>query len=289
MTQSGYILRRIAKAFGIQRKTKRLNDIAFEMHLLRDAEAHLGSLVWQHVEPVGRLNKEYWELRKLSIRHDELQQRGAQHRDNLRQMEGERSQRMRSRGSRNPSEMDQQRDQILRDLESLSKERDQVIKEAHKIRKLFDGSTTQLEVVRMEKGEDSPEIAQIMMKRGELKEQYSALKEKSAELKERIRQGDEQLGRFDAEKHNLSEERRMITQEASMDFKNANEELSQLRSEMREIDGKMHELHSKIGRYVCRHVIDDPACAGAIQSQRKLVAVMGALNRSIEFNKKLGA
>ena len=41
MTPTAYYAARIARAFGLHRKNKRLSDASVEMHLLRDAEMHL--------------------------------------------------------------------------------------------------------------------------------------------------------------------------------------------------------------------------------------------------------
>ena len=65
MTPSRYIVARVAQAFGYIRRAQRMADAASEMHLLREAEAQLGSMIWANVENIEELSVEYWNLRKL--------------------------------------------------------------------------------------------------------------------------------------------------------------------------------------------------------------------------------
>ena len=62
MTPSKFFVARVAQAFGIQRKNRRMSDAATEMHLLRDAETVLGAAVWERVELIEELSVEYWNL-----------------------------------------------------------------------------------------------------------------------------------------------------------------------------------------------------------------------------------
>ena len=70
MTSSRYYIARVAQAFGYFRKNQRMADAASEMHLLREAEAQLGSAIWEKVENIEELSVEYWNLRKLIKERD---------------------------------------------------------------------------------------------------------------------------------------------------------------------------------------------------------------------------
>src|SRR6476620_10070216 len=72
MTPTRFFVARVAQAFGIHRKTKRMSDAANEMHLLRDAETVLGAAVWERVEKIEELSVEYWNLRRLVKEREEI-------------------------------------------------------------------------------------------------------------------------------------------------------------------------------------------------------------------------
>src|SRR5690606_27932565 len=72
MTQSRFYLARIAQAFGVQRRQRRMAEAAAEMHLLREAEQVLGLALWERVEAIEALGVEYWNLRKLHKEREDL-------------------------------------------------------------------------------------------------------------------------------------------------------------------------------------------------------------------------
>ena len=65
MTSTRYMAARFAQAFGYFRRSQRMADAASETHLLREAEAYLGAMIWENVEKIEALSVEYWNLRKL--------------------------------------------------------------------------------------------------------------------------------------------------------------------------------------------------------------------------------
>ena len=66
MTQTRYLLWRLAQTFGIAMRQRHATNAAAEMHLLREAEEVLGRLAWEDAEQIEELSVEYWSLRKLS-------------------------------------------------------------------------------------------------------------------------------------------------------------------------------------------------------------------------------
>ncbi|RYG29176.1 hypothetical protein EON81_27185, partial [bacterium] len=75
MTSTRYYMARFAQAFGYYRKNQRMGDAASEMHLLREAEAHLGAAVWEKVENIEELSVEYWNLRKFIKERDAVREK----------------------------------------------------------------------------------------------------------------------------------------------------------------------------------------------------------------------
>ncbi|MFT6382553.1 MAG: hypothetical protein ACJAXZ_004055, partial [Akkermansiaceae bacterium] len=64
MTRTRFSIAALLQSFGVIRKTRRLTDSAFEMHLMQDGEELLGSFCWRNLEEIEDLSMEYWNLRR---------------------------------------------------------------------------------------------------------------------------------------------------------------------------------------------------------------------------------
>jgi len=287
MTTPRYILERIARAFGYNRRTQRLSDAASEMHLLREAEAHLGKSIWQHIEPIEALSNEYWSLRKLTREHAELEKRIVECEQRLQQAQHERADLINGTSSDDGGQLVEERDRLLDELEELSKTRESISSEGRNIRRLYDGAKTKLEVLSLEDGTSEEELDKVRGRLEQLKDRFTELKNERDALTERIQQGDRQLDEINAKLATLSEQNREAAAEAFKVINAVNKEVWQLRAESGLLETRMHQLHAEIGRYVSRHAFHDAACRKAAASQRGLVEVMRALRRSIALNHRL--
>ena len=126
MTHTRYILHRIGIALGINRRTQRLTDIASESHLLREAEAHLGKLVWGHLESVEELSAEYWGLRKLTIEHRELHQLIDEKEQELSKLQKEQSGLINKQSESDDPELTSRHDQATQELEGWIQKREKI-------------------------------------------------------------------------------------------------------------------------------------------------------------------
>ncbi|KAB2638370.1 MAG: hypothetical protein DVB25_07920 [Verrucomicrobia bacterium] len=289
MTSTRYFLARFAQAFGIFRRNQRMGDAATEMHLLREAEAHLGMEVWEKVESIERLSIEYWNLRKLIKTRDSLQCQLDASEAQLDATHQDRSDLL------NASPLPQtklydERIAIITRLEDHTRERDQIVTQARDIRRIHDGLKIKIEVLTKETApspERSEQLEQVRVRLAELKLQFIALKDKRSEVGTEIAQGDQQLDQIDLDIEAFKNERRA---QASAIFKiigEANREISLLRAELGALDTRISQMQSEIGRYVSRHSFNDKHCAEAGKSHRRLIEVMRALRRSVALNHRL--
>ena len=118
MTSTRYFIARFAQAFGYFRRSQRLGDAASEMHLLREAEAHLGAAVWENVEGIEALSVEYWNLRKLVKERDLIRDKLATCQTQLEQAHADRAQLLNSTPECHPDRFDQ-RAAVLADLDEF--------------------------------------------------------------------------------------------------------------------------------------------------------------------------
>lgn len=289
MTTTRYLIARFAQAFGFFRKGQRMSDAASEMHLLREAEAFLGSAIWEKVENIEALSVEYWNLRKLIKERDDVRRRLGECQEMLDRAHEERANLLNATPETN-QELIEERSGLLGELEQLAIRRDRIVADAREVRRTYVGLKMKLEVLTNEapSGDSrSEELAQVRARLLELKDRFNVLKQQRVEVGELIEQGDAKLDLVDEKLREQRQQRRVQASEAFQVIGEGNKEISILRAESGVLDTQMRQLYAEIGRYVSRHANHDPACAAAAASHQGLVDVMRALRRSIALNHKL--
>ncbi len=285
MTPTRYFIARFVQAFGYQRKNQRMGDAASEMHLLREAEAELGSLIWQKVENIEDLSVEYWNLRKIVREREEVQKKMAVCNERLQKAHEERAMVL-NETPEAQQDLIAKRTALLNQLEKQTVKRDEIITQARDVRRSYDGLKTKLEVVSQEAANEA-EVAQVKTRLTELKQKFADLKQLRAEIGTAIEQSDEKIG--EVEKL-LSEEKKNLRINASEAFQtigDSNKEMASLRAEEGVLETQMRQLQAEIGRFVSRNYDVNPDCAKAAASHRGLIDVMRAIRRSIALNHRL--
>jgi chromosome segregation ATPase len=289
MTTTRYLIARFAQAFGIYRRTQRMGDAASEMHLLREAEAQLGLVIWEKVGTIERLSIEYWNLRKLVSEHANVAERISQCEQRLDTAHEERANFLRTSPILLPELFDA-RLAILAKLEQLSQQRDEIVTQARDIRRIYDGLKIKLEFLTKEANQSAEQIRSIELVKqrlGELKHQFITLKAERTRVGHEIELGDKQLDQVELDLETAKKERQVLASEAFQIIGETNKELSMLRAEIGVLDTRRRQLYSEIGRYVSRHSYNDEHCAQVVKSHRGLVDVMRALRRSVALNHRL--
>jgi chromosome segregation ATPase len=260
------------------------------MHLLREAEAHLGRAVWEKVGDIERLSIEYWNLRKLLKEREELGRKIDNCIERLDAAHAVRADLLTNSPKLDP-ELAERRNALLADLEDKARARDEVVAKAREIRRIYEGIKMKLDVITKEadSGDDGrrQEIAKVKQRLAELKDEFSSLKQERLRIGEEIEKGDAELDEIDSHLDSRRRERRDLASQAFQVIGEINKELSELRAEDGLLDTRIRQLHGDIGRFVSRNAHTDPMCAAAIRSHRALAEVMRAMRRSVSLNHKL--
>jgi chromosome segregation ATPase len=289
MTSSRYYIARFAQAFGYFRKNQRMSDAASEMHLLREAEAHLGHLIWERVENIEELSVEYWNLRKFMKERDVIREKLAECQTRLDQAHEERAMVLNSIPEVH-QELADERAALLTELEKLAHRRDEIVAEAREVRRSYDGLKMKLEVLTREApGEvlDKAQVDKLKTRLGELKDRFAELKQQRIDIGAEIEIGDAKVDEVDAQLAEKKKGRRVHASEAFQVIGDGNKEMSILRAESALLDTQMRQLYAEIGRFVSRHAAQHAPCAEAASPHQGLVDVMRALRRSIALNHRL--
>lgn len=286
MTPSKYFLARVAQAFGIHRKNKRMSDAAGEMHLLREAETHLGLEVWEKLANVEELSVEYWNLRKLAKEHAVLQEKLQESEARLAEAHEERSTLLNVR-SEPQQELAERRAAAIAELEAIARRRDQVVARAREVRRSYDGLKMKLEVLSKEPDGNDSEITTSKSRLEELKAAFTGLKDERATIATETEQAEARLAQLDLD---LNDQKKQQREQASGAFQvigEANREISAQRAELGLLETRMRQLYAEIGRHMSRLPAGHPTAQEALKQQRGLVEIMHALRRSIAMNHRL--
>lgn len=289
MTSSRYLIARVAQTFGYFRRTLRMADAASETQLLRQAEAQLGSAIWQKVEDIEELSVEYWNLRKFLKEEKIIRKKVAESQVELDKAHEERASVLNNTPEVHQELMDQ-RILLLTEIETLALRRDEIVAEAREVRRAYDGFKMKLEVITNEsQGSESGKvkIEEVKRRLADLKTKFSDLKKQRLLIGAEIEAGDDKVDLVDEQLNEKKKDRRLHASEAFQVISERNKEISILRAESGLLDTQMRQLYAEIGRFVSRNAYLNPACAEAAHSHQGLVDVMRALRRSIALNHRL--
>ncbi|RYD37559.1 MAG: hypothetical protein EOP87_03275 [Verrucomicrobiaceae bacterium] len=288
MTPARYFFSRIARTLGIHRRNQRMSDAASETHLLRDAEAYLGAMIWEKVESIEPLASSYWNLRKLAKEKETISAGLAACQEKLNKAHEDRAALLNS-VSEPEQKLLTEKAGIVADLGTLSSRRDDIVAVAKEIRKSYEGLKVKSEVLANQSGGTHPangEIDKINASLGQLKERFASLKEERLRISEEIARGDQRISELTEQIRTVRKSQHDNASKAIQSIGDANKDISTLRAEYGILDTRMSQLHAEIGKHVSRNT-SDPACADAVKEHRGLVDVMQALRRSITFNYRL--
>ena len=247
MTSSRYLMARFVQAFGYFRKNQRMADAASEMHLLREAEAQLGALVWQNVEDIEELSVEYWNLRKFIKEQEIIHKKLAACQARLDQAHEERATVL-NKTPEVHQELHGERVALLTQLETLARRRDEIITEAREVRRAYDGLKMKLEVIGKESTDSAAHLDQIekvKIRLAELKTRFADLKQQRIRIGTEIEEGDVKVDLVDDQLNEKKKSRRLHASEAFQVIGDGNKEMSILRAENGVQDTQMRQLYAE--------------------------------------------
>lgn len=285
MTPTRYFLARIALTLGLQRRNQRMSDAATETHLLRDAEAYLGSLIWKKVENIEPLTANYWNLRKLAQEMDSVSSRLSSCHEELKKVHDNRAGLLNS-VSEPEQKLLAEKAEIVAKLANLSTQRDEIVTAAKEIKKSYEGLKVKSEVLTSQTPAEG-EIERINTSLANLKQRFTALKSERVKISEEITTGDRQINDLSEQLRVLRKSQHENASKAMQLIGDVNKDISTLRAEYGVLDSRMSQLQAEIGKHVSRNLSEDTACAEAVKDHRGLVEVMQALRKSISLNYRL--
>lgn len=285
MTRTRYLLWRIGQNFGVSMTQRHATNAASELHLLREAEEILGRLCWNDTEEIEELSVEYWNLRKLTKRHEDLAHKIDAANDSLQKSHDQRAELL-GLVVDSTKDLVADRETLIAKSERLGSERDVILADARSVKRHHDGIKAKLDFLTGESGTHTPEVEESRKELLKLKGRFKALRQNRDTLAVKIDNIDKEIQDLD---DRIEKRRGDMRDEAFGSYQNigkANRDISSTRSEFGNLENEMVVLFAEIGRYILTNHTH-PMLAKMVRRNRSLVNQMAALQISIHWNSQL--
>jgi chromosome segregation ATPase len=285
MTPSKYLFFRIVSHFGFSQKNVRLDQATIESRLLKEAEIFLGEAIWRKVEHIDELSMQYWNLRKLVKDHERVSKE-------IEQLQGEfnESHTQQTEGWQTASDthldLTDERKKALGELNQLRIERDRIVAQAGDIRRQHEGLKIKQEFLSKE-GSNLAEIEKTASRLAELTNDFNTIKEDKENMEEKMAVANARIREIEGLVSERKQYGKTKATESSQSVAGANQQISFRRAQANTLNAQMPQLYMEIGRYVRCLAATTPECKKAGKDHRRLIDVMNALERSIQYNIKL--
>ncbi len=285
MNSTKYAFALFLKTLGINRKQTRMNEAAQELQLLREGEHLLGKTLWESSEEYEAVGVPYWHLRQLNNQTLELQKKIDVLSEELAQAQiQKKSISQNSNSLRHSKEED--RIQLVGKAERLTKEKKAITKKAQSYKRQHEGLKLKVQVLRKENSEESLIQPQID-KANSIKEQFLSLKQQNSEIDQQIQELEINIDTIEKEIRSEYSKIEGGTTRAFDDIGKANRNLSNFRAEIGLIRSQMNQHYTDLGHILSIQYKENSQCRDIAKKQKRLISILAALRRSIEWNNDL--
>jgi chromosome segregation ATPase len=285
MTQSRYLFASLLQYFGVRRKSKRMTDAAFEMHLMQDGEEILGAYCWRNIEHIEELSMEYWNLRRLEREQLNLLAQVREAESTLADAQKQRvTQLDRSKGL--GDEFLGERNSLLESIKEVNRDRDTLMAKAIQTKKKHSALKMKVKVLQQEGFDEDSEIKKARNELASLREAFSSNKKRLETLNEEStvleKQLDQIQGKMDLEASDSKGEATEVFSQISK----ANRDFTKHKAGL----GLLHEEQAVLFREVGRFLNVNSKrkdCREACKEHRGIQEQTRLLYQSVELNQKL--
>jgi len=285
MTRTRYALAVVLQSFGVQRKTKRLTDAAFELQLMQDGEEILGSSCWPQIEDIEELSMEYWNLRRMDREEKELIAKLEKANETLRKAQSERAELV-DRSKDIGQELFELRESFFDEIDDLGDEREEIMTRAARIKRKHGAMKMKLEVLKDEEDPDEEKLAQCRENLLSLKEKFEESRSEISAIEEKIETQEIKLASLQEKIDSKLEGSKGESTESFSMISKANRDITTYRAELGLLNDKQAKTFREVGRFLNLNAKRED-CRKATKSHRGIIEQVRILFQSIQLNRKL--
>ncbi|MFT7172654.1 MAG: chromosome segregation ATPase [Paracoccaceae bacterium] len=285
MTRTRFSIAALLQSFGVIRKTKRLTDSAFEMHLMQDGEGLLGSFCWRNLEEIEDLSMEYWNLRRMDREEQALMQKLRESEDTLTAAQANRADLV-DRSKDIGQNLFQKREDLFQKVEDLNIERDELMGEATTTKRKHAALKMKSEVLREEGDANKEKLEKCGEDLKDLKEEFTARKSVLTKINARILAQEEKLAELQVKIDEKLESSKGEATESFAQISEANRDITNYRSELGLLNEEQGAVFREVGRFLNLNATRED-CRKSCKDHRGLLEQTRLLYRSIQWNRRL--
>ena len=286
MTNRQFLIANFLKKIGFHKKNKRLTDASAELHLLREAEDVLGTLVWRNIEHIDQFKLAYWELHKLHEEKEELIEKIQTIQDKIESIKQSKidafSSSVRANGEDLEAKLEEQNERV----KMLQDEAADIARVGKNIRNLYDGLILKLQTLEGNKASQE-EIDAEKQNIAKLKEKFTNLKKKKLLCQKNLNQ---QQAILEQITEDIKKSRSNLTEDAAKTYNitaKANKAISAYRLKLGMIESSILKHYGNIGKEISKEAEFNAECKKAVGKHLPLCNVIRALRQSIQYNHTL--
>lgn len=284
MTRTRYTFAAFSQHFGWGRKTKRLTDAAFEMHLMQDGEEILGAYCWKNIEPIEELSMEYWNLRRLERESQAIRDKVREAEETLAEAQSQRT------GVLDCSkdvgqDLLKERECIFEQIEDRNHTRDTLMASAIQTKRKHSALKMKASVLK-EEGGNSEEIAKCREDLAKLRETFLSEKERLSAIEEDISKLAKKLETIQVQIDATLKGTKGEAVEAFSKISQANRDITKHKADLGLILSEQSLLYREVGRFLNINS-SRRDCREACREHRGVQEQTRLLHQSIQLNRKL--
>ena len=284
MTKSRYYIMSVWKLFSNSNR-KILENATHEMHMLKTAQYLLGYYNYQFVEELDEVKTEYWKLRELNEKIQNLETEEREMQEGLNSIIEQR-QDIPNQAVEVEELIDDKISELVISREELVTQRTEILNQGKTSRKKYDGLKAKLDYFMKSLAEDDPEKAEVESQLDKAVESLNSMRQKRDEIVKKI-------NKVESDIHQLEEEAREIEKDkisaANLSFNNAGEQtkaISKLRGEKATYQVEVDKHIRYIGRFLFKNR-NDKQVRDCIREHKEILNQINALRTSVLLNHKL--
>lgn len=285
MTRTKFFIFSFLKSFGINFTTRRLTEATHELFLMKDGEELLGYSNWMNCENLIDLQSEYWDMKNLSKRRDELVNSEDEIREKIQGVLQTRS-KILDASKDATYDLSEELKQLKFEHAGLLADRQRLFNQGKQVRKNFEGLKMREKFYKENNIVDEDEKSDLASKMEKTVAELQSLKEERDVLIYKIEKAEESIELKQAE---IAERRSAIQMKSYENYADAgvkNQDLSSLKNEVSSIDEKMGEHYRTVGKYLFANRGNEEV-KKAIQHNKQVLFQLIVLRKSIHYNHRL--
>ncbi len=285
MTRTRFAIAAMLQSFGVLRKTKRLTDAAFELHLMQDGEEILGSCCWREIEDIEDLSMEYWNLRRMDREEKELIRKLHEAEETLNSAQSNRAEII-NRTKDVGQELYQEREDLFEKIEDLGILRDEIMTEAAGVKRKYRALKLKFEVLVEEEKPDKENLQKCLDQLNVLKKEFIESKSKIVETETKIDEKEDKLGDLQDQIDSKLQGSKGESTESFSLISKANRDITTYRAELGLLNDEQAKAFREVGRFLNLNAKRED-CRRATKGYRGLVEQTRLLYQSVQLNRRL--